>query len=145
MSSAGAVTFNYAAWIARYPEFTAVTQPTAQMYFDEATLYCANVVGLVKTTAQLSVFLNMVTAHIAALAARVAAAGNNPSAPPGRISSATEGSVTANFEVVGVPGSKDWFDQTIYGQAFWQATLRYRLSQYVVGPGGRVPRRGRLC
>jgi len=30
------VQFNYAQWIARYPEFSQVQQPTAQEYFGES-------------------------------------------------------------------------------------------------------------
>jgi len=36
------VQFNYDRWLARYPEFSQVPQPTAQEYFGEATLYLRN-------------------------------------------------------------------------------------------------------
>jgi hypothetical protein len=64
------VQFNYARWIARYPEFSQVQQPTAQEYFGEATLYLRNDgTGPVRDAETQLRLLNMLTAHIAALIA----------------------------------------------------------------------------
>ena len=140
----GAVTFNYNNWVARYPEFTSVSAPAAQMYFDEATIYCANKLGPVQTVEILTTLLNMVTAHIAALNNPVTSGGASPSTPPGRISNASEGSVSATFDYTSEPGSQQWFIQTKYGAAFWQATNVYRRARYRpgicrgIGPG-QVP------
>lgn len=126
------VTFDYAGWVARYPEFAAVTQPLAQSYFDEATIYQANDgSGPVKTAAIQSTLLNMLTAHIAALYA-AAAPGVSPLV--GRISSATEGSVSVNVEMETTINSA-WFMQTKYGASYWQATAGYRTMRYRVGCG----------
>lgn len=127
---AGAVTFNVAAWKLRYPEFTTVDNTLAQLYFDEATLYCRNSLNPVPTIAALTQLLNMLTAHIAALNSPTTAAGLNPATPPGRIGSATEGSVSVDFVNDYPPGSAQWFEQTKYGAAYWQASLPFRLFRY---------------
>jgi hypothetical protein len=126
-----AVTFDYSAWVARYPEFSAVSSVSAGLYFNEATAYCQNAIGPVPTVALLMTFLNMLTAHIAALNSPVTASGANPSTPPGRISNASEGSVSVAFQNDYPPGSAQWYQQTKYGSAYWQASLPYRLGRYV--------------
>lgn len=127
------VSFDYAAWAARYPELSAYVAPQqAQAFFSEAQLYCDNTdSSIVTNVATRAVLLNMLTAHIAALNARLAA----PSSPlVGRINSASEGSVSVSAELNLPPGSSQWYAQTKYGIAFWQATARYRTFRYVRGP-----------
>lgn len=53
-------------------------------------------------------------------------------APPGRLSSATEGTVSTSFEFDIPSGSAmaPWFNQTKYGALFWMATARFRSAQY---------------
>ena len=126
----GAVTFNPTAWKERYPEFTAVSDGMAQLYFNEATLYCQNQLNPVRSVEALTMLLNMVTAHIAALNSPVTASGAKASTPPGRITSAAEGSVSVSYDLTASPGSQQWFVQTKYGFAFWQASLAYRLFRY---------------
>jgi len=120
------VTFDYSAWVARYPEFSSVLESTAAMYFSEATLYCDNS-GQSRVTDESvrSVLLNMLTAHIAFIAARDAGV-------VGRISSASEGSVSASFSGP-TPGTGEWFLQSKYGAAFWQATAQYRKARMYAG------------
>lgn len=137
-----AVTFDYAAWVARYPEFAAVNSGLAAAYFSEAGLYFENsVCNPAYTNGTLSTLLNMLTAHIAWLNAPRDANGNpastGGSASPlvGRISSAGEGSVnvSAEYDKSGSP-SEAWFTQTKYGAAYWQATAAYRTFQYAARP-----------
>jgi len=130
MSGSPPVTFNYTAWVTRYPEFASVPGNLAQLYFNEATLYCENCLRVVTSVTALTQFLNMLTAHIAALNSPTTPSGASPGTPPGRISSATEGSVTSQFEMDYPPGSAQWFNQTKYGAAFWQAAKAYRLFQF---------------
>lgn len=130
---AGLVTFDPAAWKVRYPEFATVADQTSQLYFNEATLYCHNRLGPVPDVDQLTILLNMLTAHIAALNSPVTAAGANPGTPPGRIGAATEGSVSVTYNLDAVPGSSQWFLQTKYGMAYWQATAIYRTFRYRPG------------
>jgi hypothetical protein len=132
------VAFNYGLWAVRYPELSSyVPQPLAQAFFNEAQLYCDNTAtspikddspGGVRAT-----FLNMITAHIAALNAPI---GGQPASPlVGRINSATEGSVSAQAQYADqTPGSMAWFVQTKYGAAFWEASAGYRTMKYVTGP-----------
>lgn len=136
-----AVTFDYATWITRYPEFVNVAQPLAQEYFNEAGLYCANDTCN-PAFCILSTLLNMLTAHIAWLNAPRDASGNPSStgtlpAPAivGRISNASEGSVSvaAEYESSGSP-SDAFFTQTKYGAAFWQATAQFRTMRYGARP-----------
>ncbi|WP_048996419.1 DUF4054 domain-containing protein [Burkholderia multivorans] len=126
----GTVTFDYAGWLARYPEFSSVTQATANAYFEEATLYLDNTdASPVTDLPTRSMLLGMLTAHIAALNSGI----NGQTASPlvGRINSATEGSVSVSTEYQ-VPGSAQWYAQTKYGAAYWAATARYRIFQYRV-------------
>lgn len=129
------VVFNYAVWALRFPEFVAnapagklVTEPLAQAYFDEATIYCDNTdLSPVTNVPQRTVFLNLLTAHLAAL--------NGPASSPlvGRLSDATEGSVSVSTEL-DVPKGAEWFAQTKYGLSYWQAIGRFRKGFYVVPP-----------
>lgn len=126
----GAVTFDVVTWKVRYPEFASVSNELAQLYFNEATLYCQNRLNPVPNVTTLAILLNMVTAHIAALNSPTTAAGSNPGAPTGRLGSATEGSVSVTYDLNASPGSEQWFVQTKYGFAYWQATLAFRLFRY---------------
>ena len=126
----GVVTFDYSTWALRYASLAAtVSQPLAQAYFDEACLYVNNTPGsLVKELPTRALILNMIVAHIAALNARNATAGL-----VGRISSATEGSVTVQTQFDAPAGSAQWWVQTPYGAAAWQALAPYRTMRYRPG------------
>lgn len=141
------VVFDYTTWAARYPELaSSVAAPLAQAYFDEATLYCSNgddaLVPYDPTSGVTvrAIYLNMLTAHIAALNAAI---GGNASSPlVGRISSATEGSVSVSADMPSQPGSAAWYQQTKYGAAYWAASAPYRTMRYIPGPQpfyGRYP------
>jgi hypothetical protein len=55
--------------------------------------------------------------------------------PVGRLNQASEGSVSASFDYgAASAGSGEWFNQSQYGAAFWQATSSYRTMHYVPGP-----------
>jgi hypothetical protein len=123
------VAFDYQRWIARYPEFCSVNEPTAQAYFDEATLYLRNDgTGPVSTESVQLTLLNMLTAHIAKLNATVG--GVAPSGLVGRITDATEGSVSVSVDKMVGDKSAAWYQQTQYGASFWQATRAYRTARY---------------
>jgi hypothetical protein len=134
MTPCAEVTFNYDLWIATYPEFAYIAAPLAQSYFDMATLYLRNdgTGPVLDPTVQLTL-LNMLTAHLAKLFAPPAT-GGIPSGLVGRISSASEGTVSVAAEFPMNPENA-WFLQTSYGAAFWQATSAWRRATYVPGPG----------
>ncbi len=131
------ITFNSALFLARYPEFTSAYNANPLLYasyFTEAGFYLNNTaLSVVQDTAKLSLLLNMVTAHIAFINGQLSADGQTR--PVGRMSSASEGSVSASFEDVSpLPGSGQWFRQSQYGSAFWQATTCYRGMRYFPQP-----------
>jgi len=135
------VTFDPAAFKARYPEFAGVENGTLELYFAEATIYHRNDgTGPVSTAAVQSSLLNMLTAHIAARYATVA--GVAPSNLVGRISQATQGSVTVAADYGTTQSENEaWYNQTKYGADYWRATAIFRGFHYVTG--GRFPRGGR--
>lgn len=122
------VIFDVAAFKTRYPEFASVDSGYLSACFNEATLYLSNgdssrVQNIIKRT----IMLNMLTAHIAFIGGALSADGKPR--PVGRLSSASEGTVSAAFEGP-TPGSSAWFMQSQYGAAFWQASAMYRGFQY---------------
>ncbi|EKT3011237.1 DUF4054 domain-containing protein, partial [Salmonella enterica] len=56
----------------------------------------------------------------------------------GRITSASEGSVSVSVDNSGSNDASWWYLQTPYGAAYWQATAPYRSMQY--HPGGSPSR-----
>lgn len=124
------VAFDYTMWSTRYPEFAAtVSQPQAQLCFNEAGLYLANDgSGPVNNSAEQSILLNMLTAHIAQNSYGSSLQVN--SSIVGRISDATEGTVSVSTDNEYEPGSPQWYQQTKYGSSFWAATVKYRSMLY---------------
>jgi hypothetical protein len=125
------VNFDYNAWVARYPEFSPtgaqpVVPSTAAAYFAEAGFFLDNNgTGPVEDSGMQLRLMNMLTAHIAAL---------NNAALVGRITNASEGSVSVVVENSYESGSAQWYQQTKYGAAFWAATGQYRRMRYAPGP-----------
>ncbi|MGF6633531.1 hypothetical protein OKW39_000682 [Paraburkholderia sp. MM6662-R1] len=134
MVCVGVVQFSYARWSTRYPELARwVSAELAQEYFKEAQLYCDNSPqSIVRDLCERALLLNMVTAHIAALNAPLN--GQASSLLVGRIGGATEGSVSVQTQLDLPAGSAQWYAQSKYGLAFWQATAKYRSMRYVPGP-----------
>jgi len=128
------VVFDPAAFKARYPEFAAVADPTLAACFDEAGLYLSNTDNSpVQNLTRRATLLNMLTAHVAYIGGLLSADGMPR--PVGRVSQASEGSVSAAFEgVPPTPGSGAWFQQSQYGAAFWQATSGLRGMRYIPCP-----------
>jgi len=60
--------------------------------------------------------------------------------PPGRISNATEGTVSSGFEYQIPQGSMSapWYLQTKYGAMYWTATVRFRSVRYVANGGSGI-------
>lgn len=138
------VTFDPAAFRARYPEFSAVSDTLLDAYFTEASLYCDNTDNSpVCDPVYRAVLLNMIVAHIATLNGQNA---NLPSAGQtvGRLSSATEGTVSAGLSMDNQPvttGAAFW-QQTQYGAQFWQLSSRFRrfrLRAFISFPAPPAP------
>ncbi len=131
VSNMTAVVFDPTVFKARYPEFSAVSDALLASYFTEATLYLSNSdASPVQNIPRRTLFLNMLTAHVAYLGG---ALNNGSPVPVGRTSNATEGSVTVGLEYL-APGSAAWYVQSIYGANFWQATSGLRSFRYVCQP-----------
>ncbi|MDE2442353.1 MAG: DUF4054 domain-containing protein [Betaproteobacteria bacterium] len=122
--------FSYATWAARYPALTAgVDTVLASALFAEACLYCDNTdASPVSDVAIRGIILNAIVAHIATLEG--AANGGSASGLVGRVSSATQGSVTVATEYA-VPGTAAWFVQTAPGASAWQMMAPYRTARYL--------------
>lgn len=82
--------------------------------------------------ARRTILLNMLTAHVGTLNGVILPAEG--AIPVGRVSSGTEGSVSATFDFNVAPGSAQWFAQTQYGASFWQATSQLRTMRYIARP-----------
>lgn len=131
--------FDYAAWIVRFPEFINTPPDRAQAYFDEAALlYLDNSDNSrVPDAPRRLILLNLLVAHLAKL--YDGSNGNPANELVGRISSASEGSVSVSADIGAASGSQVWFMQTKYGAMYWQATLPYRRMLYRVPPSQGQP------
>lgn len=126
------VVFDLAAFRARYPEFDTVSDALLNAYFIEATVYLNNTdTSPVSDVNQRAVFLNMLVAHLAAMDSGVG--GQASSGLVGRVTSASEGSVSVSVDAGPSSSASWWYLQTPYGAAFWQATLSYRTIRYLPG------------
>lgn len=140
----GAVaTFDYQAWVAEFPEFANVSLPTATSYFNRATMFLPNDGGSpLRTTDQQRAMLNLLTSHIAWLSAprdasgNIAASGTPESGIVGRITSASEGSVSVGVGEYGSGESPSaaWYLTTRYGAEYWQAMAPFRQARFISRP-----------
>lgn len=138
------VTFDFPTWTALYPEFSNCSSAQGQAWFDRACLYFDNSPCNPAVRVGATVFgqlLYMLTSHVGWLAAprdakgQPASAGSPPNQQVGRISNASEGSVSVglDFPSSGSP-SEAWYLQTRYGAEFWAATAQFRTMRYLARP-----------
>lgn len=127
------VTFDYATWILIYPQFASLSQTQViNGALPIAQLYCRNDgQGPVSTPETQTTLLGLMVAHICQLMYGVN--GQAASGLVGRISDATEGSVSVSADFPTTPNNA-WFMQTPFGAAFWAATAAYRTMRYIPGP-----------
>lgn len=116
-----------------YPEFSAASDDFLQAMFDEAcALYIDNTdASLVQNVRERELLIFKLVAHLAFL--RGYGAAGDRGGLVGRISSASEGSVSVSVDN---PGSNDaswWYMQSPYGADYWQATAPYRTMRYCPG------------
>jgi uncharacterized protein DUF4054 len=125
----GIVTFDPAAFIAAYPSFTTVPAAALTANFTFATLLLNNTCcSAVKDAPTRAVLLNLLVAHITALLNGVN--GQPPQGVVGRISAATEGSVSVTVEFQTQSEAAAYFQQTQWGAMYWRATAQYRTARY---------------
>ena len=140
------VAFDYDVWTrwsAAYPEFSNIDQGQATGFWAQAGLYHNNTgTAPVADAGQQEALMGLLTAHIAFL--RVGTAGNPSPASQGlagRVSSASQGSVSISMDAAGVPGTAVWFASSSWGLSYWQAMAAYRTMHYrarhsrIFGPG----------
>lgn len=137
------VTFVFQTWVAGFPEFSTLTPAQGQAYFNDATMICANsATNQINRDGNLAALLYWLTSHFAWLKCPKDANGN-PAATGqvnqlvGRISSATEGSVTVQteWEMGGDANALEKFlAQTKYGATYWAMTAQYRTARYLARP-----------
>jgi hypothetical protein len=133
------VVFDFATWALVYPQLAAQGPVVAGEWFKGAEVILNNTdVSWVQAIPERTFLLNLLTAHIGTLFQAGASGGL-----VGRISSATQGSVTVSSDYA-APEAASWFLQTPYGALYWQATAQYRTFQYVAAPPRVFPpfRRG---
>lgn len=146
----GAVSvFNYATFVTLFPQFAAnPPQTTLQLYYNLAgDVWLRNDgTGPVSSQNLQNDLMNLLTAHLATLFS--GPDGNDPTGLVGRISSASEGSVSVSTEFQSTMNAA-WFSQTQPGATFWAATAPFRsFAAYRPGPtrfGTGIGRRGRGC
>lgn len=132
----GVVTFDVAAFVARYPQFAAynTANPGAlQLFFNEATLLLKNAANsLVRDLTERAMLLNMIVAHLGLIGGILTPAGAGSTAGQvGRVSNATEGSVSATLDMGAAYGSQAWWNQSQYGATYWAMTAKYRTMRAV--------------
>ena len=122
--------FDYAKWTAMFPYMAAVPEPVAAGFFTVAELLFANDdCSPIADTDKRLVFLNYIVAHLARLAGYPA--GTGPDGMVGRVSSATEGTVSIDSDYGTVRESQAWWIQTPEGATFWQLTRPFRTARYI--------------
>lgn len=133
------VTFVPADFKAAYPEFASVPDARTGVMFTiaaQSQLDNTDCSPVMDVSYRTQLFF-MLVAHLLALFGAAPTSPNNR--PPGRISSATEGSVTSAFEYNIPVGSSmaAWYMQTAYGAMYWTVTAPFRSMQYyAIGDSG---------
>lgn len=139
------VTLNIARFREIHPEFNDVTDTQLEFLFDEATDYLDNSnYSLVVDGIKRERLLYLLMCHIAYMRYGYMKNGAlvGGSGLVGRLSSASEGSVSVGTELGAMGSGTAWYTQSPYGLAFWQATKVYRMMQYYPGEDYFFGRRG---
>jgi Protein of unknown function (DUF4054) len=144
------VTPTYSAWSGYYPSLAPYIDEAAfNNCFNLAQLYQANDgSGPINDPLTAIRLMGLMIAHIAVLTYPTTGPVPGGSQPPdpvsplvGRISNATEGSVNVAAQNDYPPGSAQWFQQSVWGSAWWEATAQFRTMRYApsrigIGPYG---------
>lgn len=134
------VTFNYTLWTTQFPEFSALTEAQGQFYFDLATVIQRNDGrGPVSNPSTALNLLNLLTSFMAtqysqSMGDQSPGSAKPANTPVGRISDATEGSVTARTDYgATISQQQAYLIQNKYGATWWALTAQYRTARYVPG------------
>lgn len=125
----GVVVFEPVEFRALYPTIQA-TDEQLEMYFEMAETFLDNTkCSVVKDLGARKRLLYLLVAHIATLTGQ-AEQGNNV---VGRVSSATEGTVSIGLDYGTMGNNERWYLQTPWGAMYWQLTKKYRSAVYRLG------------
>lgn len=123
------VVFDPVEFRALYPAIIASDVQLAD-YFAMAETFLDNTeCSVVKDLGSRKRLLYLLVAHIATITGM--AESGNPVV--GRISSATEGSVSVSLDYGTMGNNERWYLQTPWGAMYWQLTKRYRSAVYRMG------------
>jgi hypothetical protein len=128
------VTFDPVAFANTYPEFATVPQARTTAMFtiaEQSILDNTDNAPVMNVSYRTQLFYMLVGHLLLIFGPQAPSAPNNT--PPGRIASATQGTVSTAFEYNIPQGSAmaAWFTQTKYGAMYWMATARFRSMQYM--------------
>lgn len=125
----GVVVFDLLKFRKLFPKIS-TTDDQLDMFFVEACLLCNNTENSnIRNLQEREILLFLLTAHIATLQQRTDS-GNEA---VGRITSASEGSVSVALDNGQTTHSEKWYQQTAYGARYWALTKRYRSFFYMLG------------
>lgn len=123
----GVVEFNVNKFRSLYPTLKS-TDDQLNWYFVESAMLLNNTSkSCVKSLAEREVLLFLLVAHMAVLQQRIE--GDNEVV--GRVSSASQGSVSVTLDNGQTTLSDKWYQQTPYGSKYWALTSKYRSFLYV--------------
>lgn len=136
------VQLNIGRFKAQHPGFNSLNDAVYQKLFTIAGMILNNTgYSLVTDPIERETLLYLLMAHIAELDPNIVDVnGNTGNGIVGRVSSASEGSVSVSTDYAAMSASSAWFMQTQNGALYWQMTAKYRQFQYVP-----PPRRGCGC
>jgi hypothetical protein len=130
------ITFNFDSWIQLFTEFTYLSPQQGALYFGLAeTVHRNDGGGPVTDATTQTNLLYLATAHVAKLLAPPPSGGNAPgrdTSVVGRVTNASEGSVSVATEMPMNPNSA-WWQTTQYGSMYWQMSQVFRTMRYIPG------------
>lgn len=161
MTTVPPVTFVYSDFIGQFGQFSGLSAPQAQGFFNRAGVIFGNETtnpAFCTGVPNMTTLMYLLTAHIAWLNAprdvngNPSASGSPPPSTVGRVNSASEGSVSVGLDMgdanEGSP-SQAWYMQTPWGAEYWAGTAMFRTMNYsprqtLIAPMflGRGPFRG---
>lgn len=118
-------------WLKLYPMYDNLTIEQVDDLLIAATDFLENTVcSVVQDVEKRKRLIYLVAAHLAYLFYQDKNGNGGAGGLVGRLSSATEGSVSVGSTMSNVPFSAEFFLQSPFGFAFWQRTLVYRMGLY---------------
>lgn len=106
-----------------YPNFANFTDTQLEFFFAKAEVLFNNTErSCIKDLKRRKLLMFLIVAHLAQLQGNI----DNGNTIVGRVSSATQGSVSVSMDYGTSSGSSKWWEQTPYGAEYWQLTAQYR-------------------